>query len=964
MDQATTSSQADAASVPQQPMQVEEQGIPRTGSSQEVAISASTETEDAVTSTPVPSNLHNPQQQPVSLTSSLHRTSTPSLLPADESFVESWIQQSLTMPSATHAGDGESNASFHIDAGVPATRHRRERSLGSGFLVESDYSGIYQTALPTSTSMSNMRALQSVPVNSANDNRSRHQHSSSHPFFLTSDFHHSWSNHSANDAASGSTVSMPHGGTGSTMEDVLNSSAPSSLGAVVFPLTPSSDRPLAVSRVSSVSPSARDDEHATASTAVSSVIHDAARITSWHTVIELCRTQPEAAAYVGRDGWTALHHACNRRCPVPEAVEALIQAYPDALLVEEEKGWLPLHYACRFKAPKEVVRLLLHMYPEKGKFGVSRADRKGRTPLWYAVRYEAPVGVAGLLLEVDPSAVLEEDQNSETPLAVVWDQHAEKLDGKRALNRILGVGLDETGSQHSTVHLDGRGHNASDLHGVTHVAEVDLVAKAKTVQKRLESQKKWLEKWNTVNVFLKAAFGFALDDDWEMVDGLEEKKDYPTGRKWRILHAISAIKCHHSLFSLASALHPEQAFEVDDNDLKRTDKIYQSNGVMRSPMNLTALHLAASSPANEDVGRMIINHLLAMNPQAARSVDTEGSTPLHRMAENKHKANWHVDGARELYDANTDAARLVDMNGRLPLHRAARGITYFNGVDDEVAVSRSKICHLLEENGDGAHHADSFGCLALHIVAQHGKGWDVQTETLYNANQAAVRTRTGVKYGNRLPLHLAASNPESEFSMVGRLVELNPRGASQADRKGRFPLHLACEVGLCWKSIAAIHEAYPEAIRQPEQNDRGWMALHMAAFAKNADLELLSNLVQLHPEAASVADKNEQFPLHLACMAGKTWETGLSTLFDANPNAISCFDNNGLLPLHIVSFLYAAEKATKECGPRFIDVRSRRLSKSAAALEAEQATARELEEARKIGNIFNLIKADPTVLST
>ena len=41
----------------------------------------------------------------------------------------------------------------------------------------------------------------------------------------------------------------------------------------------------------------------------------------------------------------------------------------------------------------------------------------------------------------------------------------------------------------------------------------------------------------------------------------------PIYRIWRVLHAVSAIKCHHSLFKLASALHPEQARELDQNDL-------------------------------------------------------------------------------------------------------------------------------------------------------------------------------------------------------------------------------------------------------------------------------------------------------------------------------------------------------------------------------------------------------------
>lgn len=127
-------------------------------------------------------------------------------------------------------------------------------------------------------------------------------------------------------------------------------------------------------------------------------IHDAARIFNWKLVGELCETTPEAAAYIGEDGWTALHHACNRRCPDPGVMESLIRAFPDALsMTEVTTGWTPLHYACRFKCPTEVVQLLLYLYPEKGRVGASTPDRRGRLPLHYAVRYNAPQGVAELL---------------------------------------------------------------------------------------------------------------------------------------------------------------------------------------------------------------------------------------------------------------------------------------------------------------------------------------------------------------------------------------------------------------------------------------------------------------------------------------------------------------------------------------------------------------------------------------
>ncbi|KAG7365200.1 ankyrin repeat domain protein [Nitzschia inconspicua] len=872
-------------------------------------------------------------QQPTPLaasTSSLHRATTPTYFSPSDRIVDAWIQQSLTMPSAT--GGGQPDESYRIDAGMPAPRHRRDRSVGSGFSA-TDYASLY--GITTITPRGTSTGGRFISTSSAHSG--------------TSEFHNSWSTNSTPNVSK-STVHLSE-------QDVMNVSTPSLLTAS----SSHGDRPLSLSRVSSSA-----DEDGIMGTGVSSVIHDAARITSWQTVIELCETQPEAAAYIGRDGWTALHHACNRRCPVPEAVEALIRAYPDALLVEEDKGWLPLHYACRFKAPKEAVRLLLRMYPEKGRFGVSRPDRKGRTPLWYAVRYDAPTGVPSLLLEVDPSTVLEEDQNSNAPLAVVWDQFAEKMDGKRTLNRIIGTGMDNDGSNfHCTLTTETTVETTETL-----LNDLNPMEKAELVKRRLESQKVWCKRWSTVNSFLRAAFGFTMDDDWELVDtnSEEEKKDSPVSqrgkqRKFRILHAVSAIRCHHSLFLLAAALHPEQAFEVDDNDLRRMDKISgKHNTAAETPRNVTALHFAAASRASDDAGRIVLTQLLDLNPDAARIVDSEGSTPLHRIAENKHKVNWDADGVHDLYDANTEAIQQADLNGRLPLHRAAIGITYHNLMSEESTVAHSKICQLLARYEDGAHHADNFGCLPVHLVAQYGKGWDAQAQALHDANPAAVRSRTGVKYGNRLPLHMAAANPNAEFSLISKLLELNPRGAAQADRKGMYPLHIACETGLNWRCIQAIHEAYPEGVQQVEQNSRGWTALHMAAAAKDIESDVIENLVDLNPGAAAVADSNGDYPLHLACRVGKTWETGLSKIFDANADAIRCPDSKGLLPLHITSFLYSAESNAKPTGPQVIDIRSRRMSKSAFAVDAEQATTKEREEARKLGNIFNLIKADPTVL--
>jgi hypothetical protein len=976
----------------------------------------------------------HPQRESCSSSNSTIRISTPTLDPADEQIVENWIQQSLAMPSAhgdddAYYGNGSSDdGSIDVNGSASTTNlHRRERSLDDDIYSNS---GIYDSTTtsppppssnPSIATHSNIYNTPSI-IGSFNDNENDNNNNSNHnniaasyPFFKP-DIRADWGSDSC--MFNGDDSILVGGSTRSSL--IFNASMPGTTMATTTDNN-NNQHPLKVSRsVGQLSKSPVREEgggggggnnsSSTSSSGVkgiSSVIHDAARITDWQTVVELCQQQPKNAAFTGRDGWTALHHACNRRCPYPNVVESLIRAYPDALLMTEEKGWLPLHYACRFKAPKEVVRLLLQIYPGKGRVGVSRPDRKGRSPLYYAVRYDAPSGVVGLLLEVDASAVLEEDQNADSPLALVWDDWAEKLDGKRTIQKILD-GTDVINNNNNNNHQDNNNMMNNSLgiffdmstinntDNIDDATKIDLFEKSKMVRKRLESQTKVFDRWNKVNVFLKAAFGFSLDEDWEFVTAAtaadnsyyseEKKRDNErsqqqcpsTEHRWRILHAISAIKCHYSLFLLAISLHPEQAFELDRNNLRRIDNIYKSNtkggcSSKSKPSNLTALHLATSSQNGGDSGKMVLTQLLALNPGAAESVDTEGSTPLHRISENNLKSDWNINGVEEVYRANTNAIRTVDINGRLPLHRASSSIrNYDNNIEDEVILLKSVLCRLLQHHDEAARCSDYFGCLPLHLVAQHGKRWDVQVQALYDANTAAVRARTGVKLFNRLPIHLATANINSDFSLISKLVEYNPRGTSQADRKGFLPLHLACVSGLSWKSIQSIHEAFPEAVRQAEQNRRGWNALHMAASSECSDDELISNLVQLYPEATSVHDSDDRYPLHLACLSGKDWDGGVSSLFEANADAIRCRDKGGLLPLHIVALRYRTKSdgdGYDACDdddssrPKVTDIiRSRRLSKSGLALEADQLTAKETKEAKELSNIFELLKADPTVL--
>lgn len=724
----------------------------------------------------------------------------------------------------------------------------------------------------------------------------------------------------------------------------------------------SAGRPLPISRLSSTASSmsgsvpqgiggagvggGSDDPNTYNINGVSSIIHDAARIMNWGSVKQLCQEMPEAAKYVGKDRWTALHHACSRRCKEADVVEALIRAYPEALTLEEEKGWYPLHYGCRFKAPKDVIRLLLHMYPDEGQKAVEKLDRQGRSPLYYAVRYDAPHGVTGLLLEVNASAVLEEDQNADSPMGLVWDAWAEKLDGKKTLQ---------------------------SLYGSSKSKEMTASEMAAYVSKRLHCQTKAFERWQKANQFLMAAFGFAGDGD-EITCGAAAGNDGTTTsagagkerkRVWRILHAVAAINCHPSLFQLACTLHPEQAFEIDDFDLMGPKNMH---GGWQLSSQQSALHLAASSRANGETGKAIMKQLLAVNPNLSQVKDKDGGLPLHRIVENKAKTNWASDGIVDIYQAYEPAIRSVDADGRLPLHRAATSIVPQGDATNESTMESSIMCNLLNLSPDASSQADTYGRLPLHFAVEHCGAWDCQLQMLYDAYPQAIRVRTGVKLGNGLPLHIAAASLKAEASLIEKLVSYHPRATSQADRHGKLPLHYACESGRSWDAVRIIHESNDNAISQVEQNDRRWNCLQLASSAKGADSELLIKLLELDRAAAASVDESGRLALHLAAMYGKTWDGGLRAIFDANPDAVRTPDKKGLLPFHYACIRYAGtvEEAVElkpATNPRPAQKKHHRRVSSRVSMEAlQRAQAREAEAATKVDILFNLLKADPTVL--
>jgi ankyrin repeat protein len=220
-----------------------------------------------------------------------------------------------------------------------------------------------------------------------------------------------------------------------------------------------------------------------------------------------------------------------------------------------------------------------------------------------------------------------------------------------------------------------------------------------------------------------------------------------------------------------------------------------------------------------------------------------------------------------------------------------------------------------------------------------------------------VQARAGNLFKKRLPIHLASTNINSQDSLIQKLNQLHPRGASIPDGDGKLPFHLACEIGKDWETggVGCTYESFPNAIRQPESNSRGWLPLHMVSACRRSTSFLIEKLVELYPEAAHVPDREGQFPLHLACGAGKSWEGGLKVLFEANASALTTYDKKQQVPFYIAAYLYCRGNPSNRSTP----IAEVKPIPSVAALKEKTVNS---EEAAELDILYQLLRSDPSIV--
>eukprot|EP00559_Dactyliosolen_fragilissimus_P008047 CAMPEP_0184870038 /NCGR_PEP_ID=MMETSP0580-20130426/36248_1 /TAXON_ID=1118495 /ORGANISM="Dactyliosolen fragilissimus" /LENGTH=579 /DNA_ID=CAMNT_0027371921 /DNA_START=945 /DNA_END=2684 /DNA_ORIENTATION=- len=572
--------------------------------------------------------------------------------------------------------------------------------------------------------------------------------------------------------------------------------------------------------------------------------------------------------------------------------------------------------------------------------------------------------------------ILSMDNDNKSPLTLVWDDFATSFDGKNALIPYQRV------FDNSTESLP------------------------KIMPRSLE------KRWKDANLLLKAAFRFSMKD--EGIDQkLDEHKEFicTSGKKnrtWRILHATSAIRCHHTLFMMACVLHPEQAEEIDHGDLfgsnrerhygrKHTHLPYTCCSTEQDKFELTALHLAASAPTKGRQSQAVITKLLQLNPKAASFQNPcNGSLPLHILCDNEYKSHWISDGFKDVFDEYPEAATVVDSLKCTPLHRAAAAISSRNSsrlaptsspvanahnINNTVDADGSIVINLINSFSQSASLADSTGRLPFHYVAELSEGWDNEAQQLLDAFPKVLHIRAGSnETSSALPIHLTATNPDDNGTLMQNIVQNNPRAASQTNADGYLPIHLSCEAGKPWeRGMEFLYNAYKsalsatrEGVSQDTDGKKSWMPLHYAVSSSNTSLTTIQALVEHNRDAVSVRDRRGRTVMHLAIESGKCWDDGIWDLFAAYPAAIDMSDNDGKVPFSSAALKYCDNSSEDSNDGKTSDSLE---GSSSFSIRSDNDTRRDSnenivsapvplggDEIRTINLLYNLLREAPHVI--
>ena len=265
---------------------------------------------------------------------------------------------------------------------------------------------------------------------------------------------------------------------------------------------------------------------------------------------------------------------------------------------------------------------------------------------------------------------------------------------------------------------------------------------------------------------------------------------------------------------------------------------------IESDYGMLPIHLACHY-GNRDDTADTIQYMLKLDPELINAEDGDGYLPIH------HAAEWGRVQIIELllkFDPDSASKEINDVNQRLPLH-----LSYNSNLSSIQALYDAYPEAILARGVDGDTPLDLAREEENESVIEF-----LQTQLVYAEQSQNAAFMTTVDDDGRLPLHRALKD-DALLGSIKLLVRVYPAAVQVSDRKGAYPLHIACE----FSSVKVVK--------------------YLVEFARDA----LNN----------VGAKNNS-PLHYACRGGNLCV--IKYLVEANVPSVSERNNNNKLAIHLL----------------------------------------------------------------
>jgi hypothetical protein len=205
-----------------------------------------------------------------------------------------------------------------------------------------------------------------------------------------------------------------------------------------------------------------------------------------------------------------------------------------------------------------------------------------------------------------------------------------------------------------------------------------------------------------------------------------------------------------------------------------------------------------------------------------------------------------------------------------------------------------------------------------------------------NNNILPIQPPNNIKFR---PVH-AASSQDCPIEILTLAISLKPGEVSERDQFGRIPLHLAAEAPIYVKQYYEL---------------RSYMTP-------------IERLLQLYPLGSSVVDGYGRLPLHIAIRAGKNWNQGISSLVADDRRTLRTPDPvTGLYPVLMAACRHGSTASTRLSPYLSYSVRNQFDPLQWTAMSDEEKTlhvsnAHIFNDLSELLTIFEMLRACPDIL--